>query len=114
MYAIKNKKEEVIAVVQNNIVFSTENYNVLGILIGDCLYGRSFKIVGKIFNSTVYLLDGAIAGKVEVNHAFKVKVIKKEHMVDAWSILSGVKEHTTQWIIEKKTWSQKGLIECLG
>jgi hypothetical protein len=62
----------------------------------------------------VYLLNGSIAGTVEVNHAYKVKVIKKDHMVDAWAILSGVKEHTSQWIIEKKTWTQKSLIDCLG
>lgn len=114
MYAIKNKKDEVVAMVQNNIVFSTDNYIVLGILIGDCLYGRSYKMIGKIFNSTVYLLDGAIAGKVEVNQAFKLKIIKKEHMLDAWTILSGVKEHTSQWIIEKKTWSPKSLVDCLS
>lgn len=114
MYAIKNKKEEVVAVIQNNIVFSKENYSVIGILIGDCLYGKSLKMVGKIFNSTVYLLDGAIVGKVEVNHAFKVKVIKKEHMVDAWAILSGVKEHTSQWITDKKTWANKELLEHLS
>jgi hypothetical protein len=41
-------------------------------------------------------------------------VIKKEHMVDAWAILTGVKEHTSQWIIEKKTWAQKELLACLS
>jgi hypothetical protein len=114
MYIIKNKIEDVVAVIQNNIVFTAQDHLVVGILIGDCLYGKSFKMVGKIFNSTVYLLNGSIAGTVEVNHAYKVKVIKKDHMVDAWAILSGVKEHTSQWIIEKKTWTQKSLIDCLG
>jgi hypothetical protein len=114
MYIIKIKNEEVVAVIQNNIVFTAQDHVVVGILIGDCLYGKSFKMVGKIFNSTVYLLNGSIAGTVEVNNAHKVKVIKKEHMLAAWAILSGVKEHTSQWIIEKKTWAQKGLIDCLG
>lgn len=101
------------ALIQNNIVFSFQDQSVIGILIGDCLYGKSYKMIGKIFNSTVYLLNGQIAGKVEVNQAFKVKVIKKEHMVDAWSILGGVKEHTSQWITEKKTWSAKEIQEHL-
>jgi hypothetical protein len=114
MYVIKNKMNEVVAVIQNNIVFTVQDHAVVGILIGDCLYGKSFKMVGKIFNSTVYLLNGSIAGTVEVNNAHKVKVIKKEHILAAWAILSGVKEHTSQWIIEKKTWTQKGLIDCLG
>jgi hypothetical protein len=113
MYIIKNKSEDVVAVIQNNIVFSIEDQAVIGILIGDCLYGKSFKMVGKIFNSTVYLLNGQMAGKVEVGQAHKIKVIRKEHMVEAWAILSGVKEHTSQWIIEKKTWAVKELFEYL-
>ena len=114
MYIIKNKNEDVVAVIQNNIVFSAQEHAVVGILIGDCLYGKSFKMIGKIFNSTVYLLNGNIVGIVEASTAFKVKVIKKEHMVDAWAILTGVKEHTSQWIIEKKTWAQKELLACLS
>jgi hypothetical protein len=114
MYIIKNKNENVVAVIQNNIVFSAENHEVVGILIGDCLYGKSFKMIGKIFNSTVYLLDGNIVGVVEASTAYKVKVIKKEHMVDAWAILTGVKEHTSQWITEKKTWAQKELLDYLS
>jgi hypothetical protein len=113
MYIIKNKSEVVVAVIQNNIVFSVQDQVVIGILIGDCLYGKSYKMVGKIFNSTVYLLNGQIAGKVEVGQSHKIKVIKKEHMVDAWEILSGVKEHTSQWIIEKKAWTAKELCEFL-
>jgi hypothetical protein len=114
MYIIKNKIGEVVAVVQNNIVFSSNEHAVIGILIGDCLYGKAFKMIGKIFNSTVYLLNGNIAGIVEFSNAHKVKVIKKEHMVDAWAILSGVKEHTSQWITDKKTWAQKELLEYLS
>ena len=113
MYIIKNKSEVVVAVIQNNIVFSVQDQVVIGILIGDCLYGKSFMMAGKIFNSTVYLLNGQIAGRVEVGQSHKIKVIKKEHMVDAWAILSGVKEHTSQWIIEKKAWAAKELCEYL-
>jgi hypothetical protein len=54
-----------------------------------------------------------MAGKVEVSQNHKIKVIRKEHMVDAWAILSGVKEHTSQWIIEKKAWAAKELCEYL-
>jgi len=114
MYIIKNKNEGVVAVIQNNIVFSAEEHAVVGILIGDCLYGKSFKMIGKIFNSTVYLLNGNIVGTVQASTEHKVKLIKKEHMVDAWAILSGVKEHTSQWIIEKKNWAQKELIYYLS
>lgn len=114
MYIIRNKGLDIVAVIQNNIIFSPTDYHVIGIIIGDCIYGKSHKMVGKIFNSTVYLLNGQIAGKVEVNQTYRLKIIKKEHMVDAWSILSGVKEHTTQWIIEKSNWSNKEIGDHLS
>ncbi len=114
MYVVKNQQGEVIVVVRNNIVFSEVDNIVVGILIGDCLYGKSKSMVGKIFNSTVYLLNGELAGKVEANNAHKVKTIKKEHMVEAWSILSGVKDHTSTSITEKNIWAPKSLLDYLS
>lgn len=113
MYIIKVKNEEVIAIVDNNIVFTVNDNQVIGILIGDCLYGKSKVMVGKIFNSTVYLINGEIIGKVEVSSQHKIKTIRKDHLTEAWSILTGVKEHTTKWIEEKKTWSKVELLKSL-
>ncbi len=114
MYVIKVKKEEVVALVANNIVFTADDNRVIGILIGDCLYGKSKIMVGKIFNSTVYLITGEIIGKLEVSSQHKIKTIRKDHLAEAWSILTGVKEHTTKWIVEKNSWSKVGLIESLS
>jgi hypothetical protein len=114
MYIIKVRSEDVVAIVDKNIVFTADDNRVIGIIIGDCLYGKSKVMVGKIFNSTVYLINGEIIGKVEVSSQHKIKTIRKDHLAEAWSILTGVKEHTTKWIVEKNTWSKIGLIESLN
>jgi hypothetical protein len=114
MYVIKAKNDDVLALVGNNIVFTPDDNRVIGILIGDCLYGKSRVMVGKIFNATVYLINGEILGRLEVNSQYKVKTISKDHLVDAWAMLAGVKEHTTKWIVEKDSWSKAGLIESLS
>ena len=114
MYIIKVKNEDVVAIVDNNIVLTADDNRVIGILIVDCLYGKSKVMVGKIFNSTVYLINGEIIGKLEVSSQHKIKTIRKDHLAEAWSILTGVKEHTTKWIEEKKTWSKVGLLESLS
>lgn len=114
MYIIKVKNEDVVALIANNIVFTADDNRVIGILIGDCLYGKSRVMIGKIFNSTVYLINGEIIGKVEVSSQHKIKTIRKDHLTEAWSILTGVKEHTTKWIVEKNSWSTVGLIESLS
>ena len=114
MYIIKVRNEDVVAIVDKNIVFTADDNRVIGIIIGDCLYGKSKVMVGKIFNSTVYLINGEIIGKLEVSNQHKIKTIRKDHLAEAWSILTGVKDHTTKWIIEKNTWSNVGLIESLS
>lgn len=114
MYIIKVQNEDIVALVANNIVFTTDDNRVIGILIGDCLYGKSRVMVGKIFNSTVYLINGEILGKVEVSTYHKIKTLRKDHLADAWAILTGVKEHTTRWIVETDSWSKVGLLESLS
>jgi hypothetical protein len=96
------------------IILDAAQENVLGILIGDCFFGKSTKVVGKIFNSTAYLVNGELVGTVERNKDQKIVSIKKAQLLEAWDILSNTKEHTCEWIKESKKWSKKSLLEHLG
>ncbi len=114
MYIILNQVGEKIAYINNMIILDESKEKVLGILIGDCFFGKSTKVVGKIFNSTVYLVNGEIVGTVERNKEPKLSSVKKSHLLEAWDILSGVKEHTCEWIMESKKWSKKSLEQHLS
>ena len=71
-------------------------------------------MIGKIFNSTAYLVNGEIVGKVERNKEPKASSIKKTQLLEAWDILSNIKEHTCEWIKESKKWSKKSFEEHLA
>jgi hypothetical protein len=114
MYIILNQEGEKIAYINNMIILDETKEKVLGILIGDCFFGKSPKVLGKIFNSTAYLVNGEIVGKVERNKEQKASSIKKVHLLEAWYILANVKEHTCEWIKETKKWSKKSLENHLG
>lgn len=114
MYIIVDQEGKKIAHVNNMIILDAERENVLGILIGDCFFGKSPKVIGKIFNSTAYLVNGEIVGKVERNKELKSSSIKKAQLLEAWDILSNIKEHTSEWIKETKKWSKKSLLEHLA
>lgn len=114
MYIILNQDGTKIAHINNMIILDVNKENVLGILIGDCFFGKSPKVVGKIFNSTAYLVNGEIVGKVERNEEPKENSIKKIQLLEAWDILSNIKEHTCEWIKESKKWSKKSLHEHLS
>lgn len=114
MYIIVDQNGKKIAHISNMIILDAEREKVLGILIGDCFFGKSPKVVGKIFNSSTYLINGEIVGKVEQNKELKSSSIKKVQLLEAWDILSNIKEHTCDWIKETKKWSKKSLEEHLS
>lgn len=114
MYSILNQDGKKMAHINNMIILDAAQENVLGILIGDCFFGKSPKVVGKIFNSTAYLINGEIVGKIERNKEQKINSIKKAQLIEAWDILSNIKEHTCEWIKETKKWSKKTLEEHLA
>lgn len=114
MYKVLDQDGKKIAHIQNMIILDHKKEAVVGILIGDCFFGRGTKVVGKIFNATVYLVNGEIVGKVERNKDQKVESIKKGQLLEAWEILTNIKEHTCEWIKETKKWSKKSLLEHLA
>jgi hypothetical protein len=113
MYLIQNQNKETVAYIQNMMILDAQQEKVIGILIGDCFFGKNNKVIGKIFNQTAYLLNGEIVGKVKLDKNFKNSAIKKSLMAQAWDILMNITEHTGAWIVDTKNWSKTELIKHL-
>lgn len=113
MYKILNQEKETVAYIQNMMILNKKGEKVIGLVIGDCFFGNDNKVVGKIIDQTVYLLNGEIIGKVELNKDKKDPVPKKGLMLETWDILSNIKSHTSDWIVITKKWSKKSLKEVL-
>lgn len=114
MYHIKDKLNNTVAFLQHMIIFNLDKEEVVGILLGDCIFGKSEKIIGKIFKGHAHLLNGDIIGKVEQNDLEKNFNVKKAHLLSAWDILSNVKDHTPIWIEASKKWSKKEFLDHLN
>ena len=114
MYLIQDQKKETIAYIENMMILDINHEHVIGILIGDCFFGHNKKVVGKIINQTVYLLNGEIVGKVELNQSYKNTNIKKSLMVEAWDFLMNINEHTAAWIETTKKWSKTPFLSHLS
>ena len=113
MYLIQNQNKETVGYIQNMMILDASQEHVIGILIGDCFFGKNKKVVGKIFNKTAYLLNGEIVGKIELDKNYKNTAIKKSLMNQAWEILMNISEHTGAWIVETKKWSKADLAKSL-
>lgn len=113
MYKILDQDKETVAYIQNMMILNKKREKVIGLIIGDCFFGQDNKVIGKIIDQKVYLLNGEIVGTVEVNKYKKEPGLKKGLMLEAWEILSNIKSHTSEWITISKKWSKKSFVEVL-
>jgi hypothetical protein len=114
MYTLLNSQNESIAFIENMMILDASKQQVIGIIIGDCFFGKKNHVIGKIFNDHAYLVSGEIIGKVVRNENYNSKAPTKEQVAAAWEILTGISKHTSDWITEKNKWASISLEESLS
>jgi NDP-sugar pyrophosphorylase family protein len=113
MQVIQNQENQRIAFIRNNIIFQEGDEQVIGIKIGDCFFGKSPRVVGKIINGFIYTLEGEIIGQSMHYAAPNEKFATKEQLTEAWAILSSIDDHACPWITITENWSARPLHEHL-
>lgn len=113
MQVIQNQENQRIAFIRNNIIFQDGDEQVIGIKIGDCFFGKSPRVVGKIINGFIYTLEGEIIGQSMQYAAPNEKFATKEQLTEAWAILSSIDDHACPWITITENWSARPLHEHL-
>ena len=58
MYILLNKNGAAVAYIENMMILDPTKQKVIGIIIGDCFFGKKDHVIGKIFNERAYLLNG--------------------------------------------------------
>lgn len=114
MYILLNKEREPIAYIENMMILDAAAKKVIGIIIGDCFFGKKDQVIGKIFNEHAYLVSGEIIAFVIRNPNYVSTSPTKEQMEAAWDILAHITKHTSDWIIEKNVWASISLEESLS
>jgi hypothetical protein len=105
MYFITDQLNQKLALIHRNIILDNAGSTVLGITIGDCLFNNHSKVFGKIINSTAYLLNGEIIGKVSPANPMVQLELNDEQINASWDILTKINEHACPWIDTKNEWS---------
>ena len=114
MYIVLDSQNAPVALLENMMILDYNNKTVIGIIIGDCFFGKKNHVIGKIFNDYAYLVSGEIIGKVVRNDNYSSKAPTKEQVAAAWEILTGISKHTSDWITEKNKWATISLQESLS
>ena len=114
MYILLNNQKEPIAFIENMMILNATKQSVIGIIIGDCFFGKKDHVIGKIFNDHAYLVTGEIIGSVTRNQNYVSTAPTKEQVAAAWDILAGISKHTSDWITEKNKWASISFKESLS
>ena len=114
MYTLLNKEGAPVGYVENMMILDATKQSVIGIIIGDCFFGKKEHVIGKIFKDHAYLLNGEIVASVVRDPTYVSTAPTKEQTAAAWEFLSKINKHTSDWIVEKNKWASISLEESLS
>ncbi len=113
MNALLDKSEKAIAYINNNIIFLPEDHMVAGVILGQCVFGRSGSVVGKLFDQTFYATNGEIIARLQpepTKETGNADLIRKQ----AWELIQVIKDHQCPWITPQRKWATESISMLLN
>ncbi len=113
MTPILDQSGNTIAYLHLNIILSTEKDTVLGLVLGNCVYGTDTRPIGKFFKDRFRQLDGTIMATLGTEAVSGRPLHESMILRQAWTILMQVKDHVCVWVEERNNWSSETLLDAL-
>lgn len=114
MQAFYNHAGELIAYQYQNMLIHPDNWQVLGLVLGNCVFNQRAKVLGKLFQQKVYDLSGEVlASKADASIPLPGSFSPTNCLLQAWKILVMIKDHSCPWVATKNKWSAASLAESL-
>lgn len=115
MNSIVNKDGETIAYLFQNTIIDLNKEKVLGVILGNCIFGKSKAPVGKFFKDKFRKKNGKIVAELGKKYSQDNFPVDHQHLIlEAWKSLSQISDHTCIWVDDKKDWaSNKDFISLL-
>lgn len=116
MVSIVDKSGNRIAYLYKNMILDPERKEVIGLVLGNCVFGKQTGPAGKFFNETFRKKNGKIIARLgeEVPTSVKNQLEDAQLSLQAWQILSHLDNHVCTWIEEKKSWTKQSFLEYLS
>ncbi len=115
MFSIVNRSGETIAYLYQNMILNPERDTVIGLVLGNCFFGRDVAPAGKFFRDTFRKTDGEILAKIgeEIRGVLHAPVNTDRLLREAWRMLAAVHDHVCVWVEEKREWGVEDFQEYL-
>jgi hypothetical protein len=114
MHALYNHSGELIAYQYQNMIIHPENLQVLGLVLGNCVFDLQSRVLGKLFQQKVFNLSGEVlATKSDESLPVPEKMNVTDCILDAWKILLMIKDHACPWVTVRNAWAPASLAEFI-
>lgn len=114
MTSIVDKSGQTIAYLYQNMILDIKQEKLVGLILGNCVFGKQQAPVGKFFNDTFRKKNGKIIAKLGEEISSKKLSKEAQLSLEAWHLLTKVKDHVCMWIDEKKSWTKQDFLEYLS
>lgn len=103
MNALIDRNNKLCAYLYNNKIILPSGFEVAGVVLGDCVFGYSGDVKGKIFNGIFYAANGQIVAREEqYSQMPDFDVIQV--VLQGWHIVQKIKDHECSWITPSEKW----------
>ncbi|BAV05599.1 hypothetical protein SAMN05421788_108258 [Filimonas lacunae] len=114
MYALSNQHGQVEAFMEKNRIVAADSLQMIGILLGNCVFDCSGKMVGKFLDNVLYHLSGKILSKgALVPVTTEVEALLGQYQEEGAVVLRSITNHTDRWIEITTEWSKVELHNVL-
>lgn len=113
MTPIVDQQGNTIAYLHLNIILNQHQDAVLGLVLGNCVFGEAEAPIGKFFKDTFRTMNGKIVAELGEGTSPARPLNESAILKQAWSKLTAVKDHLCMWIEEKNSWSDENFVTFL-
>jgi hypothetical protein len=114
MYVLFNQAKEATAYIETNMIVDAGNLELLGVLLGNCVFDRQGKLTGKFFGGIVYNLRGEQLAASHVSESAGADLSFQKHLQEASDIVYSIRNHADVWINPVGKWAKTTLLAELN
>jgi len=113
MYVLSgNHHQAVAAYLYKNSILHPATLEVIGIILGSCVFGKDATVKGKFYNQSIRNIKGQLVA-VQSQEFFHPDFDKMQIMQQSWQLLMQISDHICPWVKEQDSWATVTLTDLL-
>ena len=112
MYILKDRSKRIVAYLHNHLIMLPGSFEVIGLIIGETVFGIKGGMKGTFHHKTIYSTNGETIGEGTI--ANKTPGFDHHSLVrKTWQLLTHIKDHRCPLIVPQNRWAGVSLTDVL-